>query len=134
MTALDEKSGAEIWDSGKYSCRESIGISADGKLVYIKNMNEGNLDAFYTNANEQELAWECKADLGYEIAPSPIVESGNLIFVPTTAGVVVAIDRKTHLVAWKYKVCNALINAILPVGKRKILVSTLDGKVAYLSF
>ncbi len=134
MTALDEKSGAEIWDSGKYSCRESIGISADSKLVYIKNMNEGNVDAFYTNANEQELAWECKADLGYEIAPSPIVESGNLIFVPTTAGVVVAIDRKTHLVAWKYKVCNALINAILPVGKRKILVSTLDGKVAYLSF
>jgi len=134
MTALDEKSGAELWDSGKYSCRESIGISADSKLVYIKNMNEGNLDAFYTNASEQELAWECKADLGYEIAPSPIVESGSLIFVPTTSGVVVAIDRKTHLVAWKYKVCNALINAVLPVGERKILVSTLDGKVAYLSF
>ncbi len=134
MTALDEASGAEIWDSGKYSCRESIGISNDGKLVYIKNMNEGNIDAFYTTFNEQKLAWECKADLGYEIAPSPIVESGNLIFVPTTAGIVVAIDKKTEQVVWRYKVCNALINAILPVGKRKIVVSTLDGKVEYLSF
>jgi len=134
MTALDEKSGAEIWDSGKYSCRESIGISTDGKLVYIKNMTEGNVDAFYTAANEQKLAWECTAELGYEIAPSPIVESGDLIFVPTTSGVVVAINRKTHLVAWKHKVSNALINAVLPVGKNRALVSVLDGKVVYLSF
>ena len=134
MTALDEKSGEEIWDSGKYSCRESIGISADGKLVYIKNMTEGNVDAFYTTPNEQKLAWECVAELGYEIAPSPIVESGDHIFVPTTYGVVVAINRKTHLVAWKHKVSNALINAILPIGRNKILVSVLDGKVAYLSF
>lgn len=26
MSALDSKTGAEIWDSGKYTCRESIGI------------------------------------------------------------------------------------------------------------
>ena len=134
MTALDETSGAEIWDSGKYSCRESIGLSADSKLVYIKNMTEGHVDAFYTAPNEQTLAWECKAELGYEIAPSPIVESGDYIFVPTTSGVVVAINRKTHLVAWKHKVSNALINAIVPVGRDKILVSVLDGKVVYLSF
>jgi len=134
MTALDEKTGIEIWDSGKYSCRESIGISRDGKLVYIKNMNEGNVDAFFTSSTNQELAWECKAELGYEIAPSPIVESGNYIFVPTTSGVVVAIDRKTHLVEWKFKVSNALINSITPAGKNKILVSVLDGKVECLTF
>jgi len=134
MTALDEKSGAELWDSGKYSCRESIGISTDGELVYIKNMTEGNVDAFYTSPNEQQLAWECKAGLGYEIAPSPIVESAGYVFVPTTSGTIVAIDKKTHQVAWKHKVSNALINAIVPVGRDKILVSVLDGKVVYLSF
>jgi outer membrane protein assembly factor BamB len=134
MTALDEVSGSEIWDSGKYSCRESIGISADGKRVYIKNMTEGNVVAFDATANEQKVVWECLASLGYEIAPSPLVESDNYLFVPTTSGVVVAIDRKTHHVAWKYKVSNALINAILPVGRDKILVSVLDGKVECLSF
>ena len=41
MTALDENTGEEIWDSGKYSCRESIGISANDNLVFIKNMMEG---------------------------------------------------------------------------------------------
>jgi outer membrane protein assembly factor BamB/predicted MPP superfamily phosphohydrolase len=134
MTALNAQTGEEIWDSGKYSCRESIGISADGELVYIKNMNEGNVDAFYTHADEQQLAWECPAALGYEIAPSPITEDGNLVFVPTTAGVVCAIDKTTHQIAWKYKLSNALVNMIVPIYDSQVLISTLDGKVACLAY
>lgn len=129
VTALDENSGKEIWDSGKYSCRESIGISNDGKQFYIKNMMEGNVDAFYTKTSEQILAWECKAELGYEIGPSPIVEEGKFIYVPTSTGVIVAINKETHSVAWKHKVSNALINAVLPVGKNLLIVSVLDGTV-----
>ena len=134
MTALDAKTGAEIWDSGKYTCRESIGISKDGQLVYIKNMTEGNFLAFSTSAKEQSLVWDCPAYLGYEIAPSPITENEKLIFVPTTNGTVVAIDKTTHQVAWKYKLSNALINAIQPVGENRILVTILDGRVACLQF
>jgi outer membrane protein assembly factor BamB len=133
MTALDAQTGSEIWDSGEYSCRESIGISGDGELVYIKNMTEGNVDAFYTQPDEQELAWECRAELEYEIAPSPITEQGNMVFVPTTNGVVCAIDKQTHQVAWKHKVSNALVNMILPIDESCILVTTLDGKVVRLS-
>jgi outer membrane protein assembly factor BamB/Icc-related predicted phosphoesterase len=134
MTTLDAQTGTEIWDSDKYSCRESIGISLDGELVYIKNMTEGNVDAFYTNADKQKLAWECKAELGYEIAPSPITENENLVFVPTTNGIVCAIDKQMHQVGWKHKLSNALINMILPVSPSRVLVSTLDGKVACLSY
>lgn len=134
MTALDAKTGEEIWDSGEYSCRESIGISNDGKLVYIKNMTEGNVDAFYTETEKQELAWECKAELGYEISPSPITENDKLIFVPTALGEVCAIDKKSHLLLWKYKASNALINGVTPLGKDRMLITTLDGKVCCLKF
>jgi len=134
MTALDAQTGAEVWDSKAYSCRESIGISDDGELVYIKNMHEGNVDAFYTLSDEQKLAWESEAGLGYEIAPSPITESGELVFVPTTEGIVCAIDKTTHQVAWKYKVSNALVNYILPVGNNEVLVSLLDGKIVCLKY
>ena len=134
MTALDALTGAERWDSGKYSCRESIGLSADGELVYIKNMTEGNVDAFFTRSGGQELAWECAAGLGYEIAPSPIAESGKFIFIPTTSGIVCAINKQTHVVAWKHKLSNALVNAITPVGKDRLLVTTLDGKVVCLQY
>nr|WP_321357235.1 PQQ-binding-like beta-propeller repeat protein [uncultured Draconibacterium sp.] len=134
MTALDAKTGKEIWHSKKYSCRESIGISDDGKLVYIKNMTEGNVDAFYTSADEQKLAWECNAELDYEIAPSPITEAGNLVFVPTTEGIVCGTNKTTHQVAWKYKLSNALVNHILPIDNQRVLVSLLDGKVVCLKY
>ena len=134
MTALDAKTGNEIWDSEKYSCRESIGISDDGELVYIKNMTEGHVMAFHTLGNNQSLAWDCPADLGYEIGPSPIVENGSLIFVPTCNGVIVAISKTTHKVAWKFKLTNALINAVTPIGLNQLLVTSLDGRVACLQF
>jgi len=134
ITALDELTGKEIWDSGKYSCRESIGMSKDGSQVYIKNVTEGNIDAFDTYSDRQKLLWECKTDLGYEIAPSPIAESGKYLFVPTASGVVIAISKETHQVAWKHKISNALINSVLPVGNHKLLVSVQDGEVVYLSF
>jgi len=134
MSAIDAETGEDIWDSGDYSCRESIGISKNKKFVYIKNMFEGNIDAFYTSPQKQTLAWECDAQLGYEIAPSPITESSKLIFVPTTSGIVVAINKKTHQVEWKHKVSDALINYILPLGKNQVLVSSFDGKLKCLKY
>ncbi len=134
MTALDAITGKEIWDSGKYSCRETIGISADGEQVYIKNMTEGHVLAFQTFSNEQTLAWDCQADLGYEIGPSPIVEKGDLVFVPTCNGVVVAISKTDHQVAWKYKLSNALVNGVTPLNGNQLLVTSLDGRVACIQY
>ncbi len=134
MTALDAKTGAEIWDSGKFSCRESIGISNDGKQLYIKNMTEGHVMAFETTASEQKTAWDCDAELGYEIGPSPITEAGDLIFVPTSLGEIVAISNKTHKVEWRINLTNALVNGVTAAGKHQILATTLDGWVIAIRY
>jgi outer membrane protein assembly factor BamB/predicted phosphodiesterase len=134
MTALDDKTGAEIWDSGKYSCRESVGISKDGTQVYIKNMTEGHVMAFETAAAEQQIAWDCPAELGYEIGPSPISECGDLVIVPTSLGEIVAISKTNHSVAWRVKLTNALVNGVAVAGKNKILATTLDGWVVAIQF
>lgn len=134
ITALDALTGREIWDSGKYSCRESIGVPADGNMVYIKNMNEGHVMAFDTRANMQNLVWDCDAELGYEIGPSPITENEGLVFVPTCNGLIVAISKTTHKIVWKYKLSNCLINGVTPLNSNQILVTSLDGKVACLEF
>jgi outer membrane protein assembly factor BamB len=134
MTALNAKTGIEVWDSDKYSCRESIGISDDGQQIYSKNMNEGHVMAFETAANEQKLVWDCPAELGYEIGPSPIVENGDFVFVPTCSGVVVAISKTTHQVIWKYKLSNALINGVTPVGPDQLLITSMDGRVACIKY
>ena len=134
MTALDAKTGAEIWDSGTFTCRESIGISNDGEQVYIKNMTEGHVMAFETAANEQKVTWDCPAELGYEIGPSPITETDDLIFVPTSLGEIVAIGKNTHKVEWRIKLTNALVNGVTAAGNRRILATTLDGLVVAIRY
>jgi hypothetical protein len=46
----------------------------------------------------------------------------------------VAIDKTTRQVAWKHKLTNALINGITPAGKNRILMTSLDGKVASIKY
>lgn len=132
MTALNARTGNEIWDSGNYSCRESIGISTDGKLVYVKNMLEGDVLAFDAQAGIQKVVWDCPAGLDYEIGPSPVVEFENLVFVPTARGEIVAVNKNNHRVEWKFKYSNALINGVTPMDEHHILLTSLDGKVACL--
>lgn len=134
MTALDARTGDEIWDSGKWSCRESIGISGDKKEIYIKNMTEGNVMAFDAKSDTQKVVWECRAGLGYEIAPSPLTQKGDLVFVPTTSGRIVAVDRKKNQVAWNFQAGEALVNHILPLKNNRLLVTTFEGRVACLKY
>ncbi len=134
MTALDARTGTEVWDSGSYSCRESIGISPDKALVFIKNMTEGKVMAFSTSGNEQKLVWECDANLGYEIGPSPITSNPKYLFVPTATGEMIAINQTSHEIVWRYKLTNALINGITPFGKKCVLATSLDGKIISLQF
>ncbi len=134
MTALDARTGNEIWDSGKWSCRESIGLSGDNKEIYIKNMTEGNVMAFDAKSDTQKVVWECRAGLGYEIAPSPLTQKGDLVFVPTTSGRIVAVDRKKNQVAWNFQAGEALVNLILPVKSNRLLVTTFEGRVACLKY
>lgn len=53
-----------------------------------------------------------------------------MVLMPTTAGTVYAIDRKSGEVAWAHKLSEALITGICPAGKRRIVVTALDGTVA----
>jgi outer membrane protein assembly factor BamB len=93
-------------------------------------MTEGKVIAFQTSTNIPSLAWECDAGLGYDIAPSLISESGNAVLVATDKGIIVAIDKTSRQVVWKYKLSEALINGITPLSMNCYLVSTLDGHIA----
>jgi len=130
-TALDAVTGQEVWRSNQHIGRESIGISEDKKLVYIKDMND-SLHAFNSQSDLLERSWYVHCGFGYEISPSPIVEFNQLVFVPTHAGTVYAVDKNQKKLAWAFKMSNALINNIIPLGKDKILMSSMDGKVVKL--
>jgi len=132
MTALEASSGKVLWrtKNPKFRVRESMGLSADAELVYVKTMG-GQLLGISTKADSMQVAWTSSLQLPYELCPSPIVENKGIVYVPTHSGTVYAVDRKGGDVIWRYKLSNALINPILPWGN-DVFVSTMDGKVMCL--
>ncbi|QEM10758.1 PQQ-binding-like beta-propeller repeat protein [Mucilaginibacter rubeus] len=129
MTSLDAATGKVLWREkmrGK-RVRESMGISADSALVYVKIM-DGQLLGISTKGDSMQIAWTANLQLPYELCPSAIVEDAGVVYVPTHSGIAYAVDRNNGNVLWKYKVSNCLVNPILPY-KNTVYVSTTDGKV-----
>lgn len=134
MTALDLNTGKQIWREKKdnYRVRESMGLSPDSKLVYAKTM-DGELIGVSTQHDSMNVAWKAALRLPYELAPTAIYNDGNTVFVPSHSGLLSAVSSKSGKVLWQYKISNGMINPSL-VLKGKVVVSTMDGKIAMLQY
>ncbi|HEV9038395.1 MAG TPA: PQQ-binding-like beta-propeller repeat protein [Puia sp.] len=130
MTALDAASGKVIWRSRapKLRVRESMGLSADSSLVYVKTM-EGIVIGVSTTADSLRIDWRSPVGLGYELAPTALFEKNGILLVPTHSGSVWALASKDGHLLWRYKASNCMVNGILPVGQHSYVISTMDGKL-----
>jgi outer membrane protein assembly factor BamB/calcineurin-like phosphoesterase family protein len=135
MTALDAETGKVIWrkQDPKLRVRESMGLSADSTLVYAKTM-DGQIIGVATTSDSMNVVWTAETNLGYELAPTAIIEKENIVYVPSDKGVVTAVNRKDGSILWKHKISNALVTGITPIGKNKVIVTTMDGKVTYIKY
>ena len=135
MTALDAITGAVLWrkQMPDLRVRESMGLSADSSLVFVKTM-EGSVSGISTQAGEMTPVWKSELALGYEICPTAIVEKNNIVFVPGQSGITAALNRADGKVLWKHKTSNCLVTHLLPVSNNQLLVTTMDGKVSLLAF
>lgn len=134
MTALDARDGRVIWREKRDSVRvrESMGLSADGRYVYVKTM-DGNLYGVSTSAPAMELAWKSALQLPYELTPSAIESYGKLVFVPSHSGLISAVDAGSGQVVWQYKLSNGMVNPMLAV-KKGLIASAMDGKIVRLKY
>jgi len=134
MTAFDAFSGAVLWRSRapKLRVRESMGLSADSSLVYVKTM-DGAVIAVSTTADSLRIDWRSPVELGYELAPTALLEHQGVVLVPTHSGTVWALARKDGQVLWKYKASNCMVNGVLPVGGGEYVISTMDGKLTCIT-
>lgn len=131
ITAIDAVTGTTAWRSRECAVRESIGLSEDGKLAYAKTMND-TLVAFSTVPGSQSPAWKMHCGYGYDHVPSMPVEHGGQVFFGTRSGVVYCIDPLQRKITWKHKLDNSMVNTVRVLDKRRVLVSTMDGKVSVL--
>src|SRR5690554_3508054 len=132
-TSFNAKTGKVMQRSNHHKGRESIGVSQDGKYVYIKAMRD-TLFAYATNSNSIEPEWILDVQFGYEISPSPMVEYGNLIFIPSDKGVIYAVNKNTRKLEWAHKMSNALVNNVFPISENALLTTTMDGKIVRLEY
>ena len=130
--ALDAATGTELWRAR--GGRESIGLSPDASVVYVKTMQD-TVFAYSTKnftAGKPDRLWASHTGYGYEIAPSPITSAYGYVFIPTDKGNIFILNEKDGTVYGIIPFSGALINYVQPVGNRRILVSSMDGKVALL--
>ncbi|MDF2187486.1 PQQ-binding-like beta-propeller repeat protein [Paraflavitalea sp. CAU 1676] len=131
ISAIDAQSGATLWRNKETRVRESIGISSDGKWIYGKTMQD-TVVAYAASSEAQSPAWVMNAGFGYEHVPSMLIEKDGQVFFGTRSGVVYAIDPQNRKVVWAHKIDNSMVNTVRVLSGKRIIASTMDGKVALL--
>jgi outer membrane protein assembly factor BamB len=131
MTALDVASGREIWRTSDYMVRETIGLSADGQRFYVREMRDF-FRAFDTRTEKPALAWERKADFGYDINSAMMVEKDGTVFYGTKNGTLYALRASDGTILWQHKLGPGLVNTLVPLDDRRVLATDFDGTVALI--
>ncbi len=134
MTALDAATGNVLWrkQDPKIRVRESMGLSADSALVYVKTM-DGQVLGMSAKADSMQVSWKANIQLPYELDPSVIIQDYGKVYIPTHSGIIHAINAQTGKTVWDYKISNSLVNPVQPDGAT-VYVSTMDGKVCCLRY
>ncbi|AHF16926.1 outer membrane protein assembly factor BamB family protein [Niabella soli] len=133
MTALDAATGKLIWKKrwNEYWVRESMGLSNDSAIVFAKTM-QGQLIGVATRADTATIVWKTDNVFNYELNPSVITERKGVVYAFSDKGVIAAFDRATGRTKWIHKVANCLIHDLQFMDDRKIVVTTMDGKIIVL--
>lgn len=133
ITAINSTDGKTLWRNNDATVRESIGISADGKWIYGKTMQD-SIVAYAASREKQSLAWSLNCGFGYEHVPSMLIEKEGSVFFGTRNGVVYSIDPAGKKINWVHKIDNSMINTVRIIDKQHLIVSTMDGKVVLLKY
>jgi outer membrane protein assembly factor BamB/predicted phosphodiesterase len=129
MTAIELATGREIWRTDRWAVRESIGLSEDGKRVYIRTTQDV-IAAISTAADKPEAAWETNAGFGTDINSAMLAEKDGVVFYGTKNGLLIALDAATGAVKWRHRVGVALLNTVTPLSGREVVVADFDGRIS----
>lgn len=133
MTALDLKTGKQLWRTKQSKVRESLGISKDGRRLYAKTM-EDSIVCYATDASKPVELWACNAGFGYEHATTMLPEQNGIVYSSTKDGLIVAIEGKTGKLLWEHKVGNSFINTVAPAEKGRVLMTETTGEIVLLEY
>lgn len=133
MTAVNAADGTTVWSTKQSMVRETIGLSQDHERIYSKTMND-SLVCYSATANEPQEIWATAVGFGYEHGPSMPVEKEGVVYGSTKEGLIFALEAKTGKLLWKHKVGNSLISTVVPIGKKRVLITATSGEAGLLTW
>ena len=133
LTAIDLNTGKQIWRTFQSMVRETVGLSDDGSRLYSKTMRD-SLVCYSTESDEPRELWSCNVGFGYEHAPSMPQERDGIVYGSTKEGMIFAVEAESGRLLWRHHVGNSLISTVVPIGKKRVLFTSSDGKVGCLKY
>ncbi len=131
LTAVNVNTGKQLWRTGKYQVRESIGISADKSQFFVRTMRD-SIIAFPVSETLPEPLWITNAGFVYDINSAQLAEKDGVLFYGTKNGLLIALDSSTGKILWKHKVGVTIINTVIPLNSNQVLLNDFDGKTILL--
>ncbi len=131
VTCLDARNGTQLWRTGMVQARETIGISSDGSLVFVRSTQD-SIVAFSSEADRPELAWISILDFGYDINSAMIQTLGQSLTYATKNGLVLALDATTGELLWEHRSTAGMIQTPLPLNDGAVALTAYDGTVRVL--
>lgn len=127
LTALDVNTGKQLWRTGKYQVRESIGMSEDKTKFFVRTMKD-SIIAFPISKTLPEPLWVTNAKFGYDINSAQLTEKDGVLFYGTKNGLLLALNSSTGKILWEHKIGVTIINTVNPLDSKRVLMNDLDGK------
>ncbi|MFC6996796.1 outer membrane protein assembly factor BamB family protein [Rufibacter roseus] len=138
MVAPDEKlrefdlmTGEHTFVTDRYRVRESLGGNNAEDLLVAKTMQD-SVVAWSTKGAKPEVLFNIAAGFGNDFSASMPVFDGTTAFFGTTFGRVYAVDLVQKKIKWAYQLSYDMVNTIRPLGKGRVLATSVDGKSAIL--
>ena len=111
--------------------RETIGISTDGSLVFVRS-TEDSIVAFRSGSDRPELAWVSVLDFSYDINSAMIRTLGRTLTYATKNGLVMALEAATGDLLWEHRSSAGMIQTPLPMEDGSVALTAYDGTVRIL--
>ncbi|TSJ40721.1 PQQ-binding-like beta-propeller repeat protein [Mucilaginibacter corticis] len=135
MTCFNASNGKVIWRKRdpKIGVRESMGLSADSSLVYVKT-TAGDVLGINAQSGDMQVKWRAGRSMGYDISPSRVEEHDGLVFALSQSGAIYCYKRDDGSLVWIHKLTNCLVNPLSFLNDRKLIATTMDGAISCLSY
>ena len=149
ISAVNVVTGETLWRTGVTNAWESIAISADSSILYVRGLQDTVTAISVANPLEPKILWQVKCGYGFDTAPSmPVCAAGGqgaagigkvgVLFFGTKSGMVYALDPQHGEILWRRAVnegssrAQAYVNTVAPVERSHVVAANIDGVVVLI--